>query len=270
MVRDCLFLPQAQKLVKYFRERSAIRSPSREQTKGQKSIEYRRKSRKTRDYTTDDEDDGDSVTKSEINKHADETAAILKIQISKIPISNWVADTGASTYMTDQLQLFRGPLMRIRRRTIKIGGGDLYSDYIGTVEIRVRNGENTRLAKTLYVPELKINLLSGRRLYESGLKGTQDRNGLYFHNNKKHEIIGAIRRGGVYIINRITTGLAESAFNIFICACHYISELGGRAPQVQGRNNPAPEDALPALSAPKDPSETDKDIPEKDKAEYNL
>ena len=88
MVRDCLFLPQAQKLVKYFRERSAIRSPSREQTKGQKSIEYRRKSRKTRDYTTDDEDDGDSVTKSEIDKYTNKTAAILKIQISKISISN--------------------------------------------------------------------------------------------------------------------------------------------------------------------------------------
>jgi hypothetical protein len=83
-----------------------------------------------------------------------------------------MANTGVSTYITDQLQLFRGPLMRIRRRTIKIRGEDLYSDYISTVEMRVRNGESTRLAKTLYVPELKINLLSGRRLYESGLKGT--------------------------------------------------------------------------------------------------
>jgi hypothetical protein len=172
--------------------------------------------------------------------------------------------------MTDQLQLFRGPLMRIRRRTIKIGGGKLYSDYINTVEMRVRDGESTRLAKTLYIPELGVNLLSGRKLCELELKETWDRNGLYLYNNKGHEIIGAIRRGGVYIINRIITGLAESAFNIFTCAYHHISELGGRAPQIPDRNNPALEDALPVLSAPEDPSENNKDMPEKDKTEYNL
>jgi hypothetical protein len=32
----------------------------------------------------------------------------------------WIADTGALTYMTDQLHLFRGPLRKIEKKSVRI------------------------------------------------------------------------------------------------------------------------------------------------------
>ena len=136
--------------------------------------------------------------------------------------------------------------------------------------MRVRDGESTKLIKILYISEFRINLLSGRKFYKSELKKTWNRNGLYLYNNKKYKIIGAIKRREVYIINRIIIRFAKSAFNIFIYAYYYISKFKKRVSQIPDWNNPASKNILLVLLAPEDPSETDKNISEKNKIEYNL
>ncbi len=79
--------------------------------------------------------------------------------------------------MTDQLQLFSGPL--IRAYEFKVGGGHLYSHYCGVAIMRDESGNFVSLSSTLYVPELGVNLLSGKRMCEIGLHGSFDQHSLY-------------------------------------------------------------------------------------------
>lgn len=44
--------------------------------------------------------------------------------------------------MSDQLTLFRGPLIQIRRRWIKVGGGYLFSNHIGEAVIKPKKGKS--------------------------------------------------------------------------------------------------------------------------------
>ena len=51
--------------------------------------------------------------------------------------SEWPIDTGASSHMTDQLKLFRGPLETLKKkRQIQVGGGILWSEFVGLLESR--------------------------------------------------------------------------------------------------------------------------------------
>ena len=76
---------------------------------------HSQKKHKTFDAETDEKSDSQlSEPSSEDEDESDEEiAALSKKVISKIPRSYWVADSGVFSHMTDQLQLFRGPLMRI-------------------------------------------------------------------------------------------------------------------------------------------------------------
>ncbi len=62
--------------------------------------------------------------------------------------------------MTNKPDLFRGPIILIKRRTVK---GRLYADFKGRVEMRVA-GVFLILEDVLYVPGLGINLLLSRKL----------------------------------------------------------------------------------------------------------
>ncbi len=132
-----------------------------------------------------------------------EIAALSKELVSTIPKSDWIADTGATSHMTDQLRLFSGPLKSIKRRTIKVGGGKLCSDQCGTVVMKV-NGE-CRLTEVLYVPDLGVNLLSGRRFTRCGLRGSFDNDGLYIHTKEGIEVLRAPARGGIYIVDKVAS-----------------------------------------------------------------
>jgi hypothetical protein len=66
--------------------------------------------------------------------------------------------------MTNQTQLFRGPLIPIPRRTIRVRGGKLYSSFKGMVEIKVDSRGSINLSDVLYVPKLGVNLLSSRKI----------------------------------------------------------------------------------------------------------
>ncbi len=142
-----------------------------------------------------------------------EVAAISKEAISKIQPSQWASDTGASSHMTDQTQLFRGPLIPIHRRTIKVGGGKLYSECKGTVEMRVSSGRSVLLSDVLYVPRLGVNLMSSRKICsQDNILGLFDNRTMYFKKGNK-TLIRADISGGIYIVSWIRKGLDEKAFS---------------------------------------------------------
>lgn len=199
----CDYLKKLQELI-----RKAKRTPKKDD---------KFKSHKHRAYNAEDDSnlsDPEVVMESE-EEFEEEIAALSKEMVSKIPKSHWVADTGASSHMTDQLQLFRGPLTPIKRRVIRVEGGRLYSDQCGTAIMRVENGQ-TPLARVLYVPELGVNLLSGKRLCEKGLRGSFDTEGLYIHNEQGKQMLRAQDRGGVYIVDKVAAELDEFALMTII------------------------------------------------------
>jgi len=151
-------------------------------------------------------DDGDDE-----DEESEDIAALSKNIASKIPESDWVADSDASSHMTDQLRLFSEPLIRIKRRTIKVEGGKLYVNHCDTAVMRDRHGNSVKLFSVLHVPKLGVNLLSGRRMCEKGLQGSFDDKGLYMHDKREKQMIEALECEGVYIVERIANGLDEFA-----------------------------------------------------------
>ena len=148
---------------------------------------------------------------SELDEDEIEEVAAHSQDLSKVPPSLWVSDTGATAHMTDQHQLFRS-LAPVKQRTIKVGGGKLYSWHMGVCEMRVPSGRTVLLKDTLFVLNLGVNLLSSRKICsQSGVKGSFDSQTMYFtHGNEK--IMRADTQGGVYVISWIAKGLEETAF----------------------------------------------------------
>ncbi len=186
-VRDCPLLHQLKKLAK--------------RSKGRAKEEEHAVKRNHKAYNAEDSSASSSASSLELKKDIDseneedieEIAALSKELVSRIPKSDWIADTGASSHMTDQLRLFSGLLTSIRRRTIKVGGGKLYSDQCGTAVMRAKNGE-CRLTEVLYVPDLGVSLLSGRRFTKKGLMGSFNDDGLYMHTKQGIEVLRAPAR----------------------------------------------------------------------------
>ena len=72
-----------------------------------------------------DSDSGSSGTdSSESDEETIEVAAHSK-DLGEVTPSQWISDTGATAYITNQRQLFR-LLTPVKRRTIKVGEGKLY------------------------------------------------------------------------------------------------------------------------------------------------
>ena len=59
--------------------------------------------------------------------------------------------------------MFKGLIILIKRRTIKVGGGRLYTDFKERIKIRVAS-ISLILEDILYIPSLGINLLLSRKL----------------------------------------------------------------------------------------------------------
>jgi hypothetical protein len=70
------------------------------------------------------------------------------------------------------------------------------------------------LSNVLYVSDLGVNLLSGAALCKKGLRGSFNKHALYMHDRKGSLVLKAVKQGGIYIVNRITSGLEHSAFPI--------------------------------------------------------
>ena len=142
-----------------------------------------------------------------VNDAPAEKCHISRDQISKSTLADWVADTGASSNMTDQINLFRGPLIRLPRRVpIQVGGGVLYSSQHGTAEMVCKDGSSCLIKDTLFVPKLGVNIVSAKRLCKNGLIGSFDDKGMDLKDGKK-TMIRAEQDQGLYIVKHISKSL---------------------------------------------------------------
>jgi hypothetical protein len=114
--------------------------------------------------------------------------------------------------MTDDKALFRSPLVQIRRRTILVGGGQLFADWIGTAKLRVKGSGSILISDVLYVPNLGVNLLSSKKLCSKGLTFTSDDKSMAFWSNQE-KVLEASVKGGVYILSWVKPNLEDNAFN---------------------------------------------------------
>jgi hypothetical protein len=121
----------------------------------------------------------DSLPGSNQEEPEVESANFSKENVSTTTADSCISDSGASSHMTDNSSLFSEPPMIIRRTTIAVGGGKLFSTKRGVIDVMDRRGGRSRLKDVLLVPELGVNLLSGSKLCKAGLKGSFDSQNMY-------------------------------------------------------------------------------------------
>ncbi|KAI1001825.1 hypothetical protein K3495_g6379 [Podosphaera aphanis] len=153
--------------------------------------------------------DSDASSDSDVN-----ICHIPKEIISRATPSIWAGDTAASSHMSDQKSLFRR-LIPIKRRKIMVGGGSLFSYFMGSAEVVCEDGSSMLLSGVLYVPELGINLLSGRKLCEDGFKGEFDAKHMYFKpRNSNQKVITATMKNGLYLVTNIANYMPKIRNNV--------------------------------------------------------
>jgi hypothetical protein len=129
---------------------------------------------------------------------------------SKVTTFSWPPDTGASSHMSDQPSSFRR-MIPIKRHRIQVGGGVLYSEAKGTVDLKCKDGSSMVLKNVLYIPKLGANLLSARRLCEVGLVGSFNSGKMYFK-LKGTTVIKARMENGLDIVKHVSKQYKETAF----------------------------------------------------------
>ncbi|RKF80972.1 hypothetical protein GcM1_188034 [Golovinomyces cichoracearum] len=134
-------------------------SNARESETQKKTSHAQRYSKGSRDFAAKNQSDHDSEVESPTDS-CDEDEEMESCQYSKdksrpckIPESDWCSDSGWTTDMTGNPALFRGPITRIKNRTIMVGGGKLYAEYMGQVEMKAF-GTSLILENVLLVPGL--------------------------------------------------------------------------------------------------------------------
>jgi hypothetical protein len=140
-----------------------------------------------------------------------ETAQAADEARGKLQSQQWVLDSGASSHMTDQPSLFRGPLIQIKRRWIKVGGGWLHSDHAGNATIKDKNGNQTEVF-SLYVPKLGVNLISCKKLcLDHNLTGLVNGKQFLLVNSNWLPVLEAWIQGGIYIIESILSHFHQAS-----------------------------------------------------------
>lgn len=134
----------------------------------------------------------------------DEFAGISWEKRSEIPTVLAAADTGCTSHMTDQASLFTSALKPCRR-SIRVGGGRLWSAGIGTMIISPGNERFVLLEDALFVPNLGCTLISARKLAASGCIGSFNKERMVFTRESNHDdLIEAKSKGGLYIVSNIS------------------------------------------------------------------
>ena len=238
LARECPMLSQLQTIVKKLssaslqsensrsRETSSLRTgkDKNKSAKGRSTSAKGRKApatalnRRHKGHVAENESsDADTeLSNSDSSDHENdeiEEVAAHSQDLGKVPPSLWVSDTGATAHMTDQRQLFRS-LTPVKRRTIRVGGGKLYSWHMGVCELRVPSGRVVLLKDVLFVPKLGVNLLSSQRICSQPyVKGSFDSQRMYFTRGNE-KIMRADIQGGIYIVSWLAKGLEETAFYV--------------------------------------------------------
>lgn len=114
--------------------------------------------------------------------------------------------------MTDDDQNFVAGSLKPAIRTIKVGGGLLYSKMMGTALMRA-SGRTMKLKDCLLVPRLGANLLSVRKLCStSKLEGAFNATKMYLR-DKNGPLVSATFKNGVYVVDHIAEVDQEVAFD---------------------------------------------------------
>jgi hypothetical protein len=152
-----------------------------------------------------------------------ETVAFNATELQgKLSLTEWLLDSGATAHMTDQPSSFRQPMIPIKRRWIKVGGGRyLASDFCGQVVIHDKSGKSIEL-RALLVPELGVNLISGRRLSaEHNLFGLMAPEFFAMIDSQFQSHLHFARQGGVYVLTQILRPLGLPDQELALqCASH--------------------------------------------------
>ena len=132
MVRNC---PYAEDFRRGLKAKSKLKKEKERKDKNKYKDKGKGKSSKKdyRAFTAGSSLEDDSTFSSEDNEEEEvryKTAAFSKEFAGKPSsfIIFWVADSGVLSYITNQLQLFRLPIIPIKRRVIKVRGRRLYTD----------------------------------------------------------------------------------------------------------------------------------------------
>jgi hypothetical protein len=215
-MRDCSKLVKARKLLRECeaekkRRKEKLSSPklSKPHVKPGKSNKRTGKAYGAEEAKSESELETSTNT-SDSEDEEIETCRLSKDILGKASPSTWAGDTGASSHMSDQPSLFRR-MIKIKRRLVRVGGGELHADWKGEAQVVCKDGSSTWLSHVLLVPNLGVNLLSGRRICAAGLKGRFDSRALCFKLGKKI-IIKATMDDGLYVVSHIADGYRETAF----------------------------------------------------------
>ena len=91
------------------------------------------------------------------------------VQDMRIQDNQWYLDTGASSHMTGMRSFFRS-IDENQRGTIKFGDeSSIAFEGKGSIIVNYSNGEELKLEGVLFVPTLKVNILSLGKLDDDGL-----------------------------------------------------------------------------------------------------
>ena len=116
---------------------------------------------------------------------------ISKKALRKISKHKWLADTGATSHMTDDLSIYRSPL-KLCHKVIQVGGGKLYSTFRGVAEMVLADGSSALLSNCLLILNLNISLLLTKRIYSDQLiKDSFNSERICFYKNRE-KILEAI------------------------------------------------------------------------------
>ena len=137
----------------------------------------------------------------DIDQLTQDTITRSKTSSHKI-LYKFIGDIGVSLHMTNNRNLF-STLKPIHRRTIKVGGGLLYTDYTGKVRLSDESGGTLDLGHVLYVPELGASLMSEQKLYKTGLKKEFNTKHIYLKDKNDTLIIKYSRKNDIYFLKLI-------------------------------------------------------------------
>ncbi|KAI0999847.1 hypothetical protein K3495_g8351, partial [Podosphaera aphanis] len=154
-------------------------------------------------------EDGDIVDECRM---AHDGTSPCKQSHSLTPVT-WHPDTAASSHMSDNLKIFKGPL-RPTRRTIKVGGGKLFCREMGDAWMVTERGVAT-LKDCLFVPGLGANLISMRKACEnSDLMGSFNASRMYLYKGSDI-MLTAHHQNGIYTVRSVAPycNSSEIAFN---------------------------------------------------------
>jgi hypothetical protein len=136
--------------------------------------------------------------------------------------SEWLANTQPSLKISDQSVLIKN-FEQINKRIINIGGGVIYCNHNGIVDVLCKDGSKMTLANVLYIPDLGVNLLYGSRVWTAGLTGQFSKSHMYFKCSK-NKIILPIIHDRMYLITHIKHTYQDKLF--YIVGYHEIAFSG--------------------------------------------